>query len=148
EYTDVLEAGVNPLFHFIEHGGQEGRNPHPFFSSSDYLAANPDVAAAGANPLIHYVTSGAAEGRPLRIPVTRIDPTPYAIRMARVEPDEHELSLQSAVSRQFPLQPVISIVVPVYRVSLDVLRSMVESVRTQSYSRWELCLAHGAPEDQ
>ena len=36
---------------------------------------------------------------------------------------------------------------PVYRVPLPILKAMVESVRPQTYSRWELCLAHGEPED-
>ena len=51
---------------------------------------------------------------------------------SRVEPDAQELQLQRAVSRQFLLQPVISMVVPVYRVALPVLKAMVESVRTQT----------------
>ena len=148
EYTDVVEHGLNPLLHFIEFGAKEGRNPHPFFNTANYLAANPDIAADGRNPLIHYVCSGAAEGRPLRIPVSVEDRTPYAVRISRIEPDAEELQLQKAVSRQLPMQPVISVVVPVYRVPLPVLKAMVESVRTQSYARWELCLAHGDPEDR
>ena len=146
EYSDVAESGVNPLFHFLEHGAQEGRNPHPFFNTAAYLAANPDIAADG-NALIDYVTSGAAEGRPLRIPVSQEDRTPYAIRISRIEPDAQELQLQRAVSRQFLRQPVISVVVPAYRVPLPILKAMVESVRMQTYFHWELCLAHGDPED-
>ena len=148
EYTDVADAGINPLLHFIEHGAQEGRKPHPFFNTADYLAANPDVAAAGINALIHYIRSGAAEGRPLRIPAAREDRTPYQVRISRIEPDAQELQLQEAVSRQFLVQPVISVAVPVYRVPLPVLKAMVQSVRTQTYTRWELCLAHGDPEDR
>jgi cellulose synthase/poly-beta-1,6-N-acetylglucosamine synthase-like glycosyltransferase/glycosyltransferase involved in cell wall biosynthesis len=148
EYTDVADCGMNPLIHFIEHGAAEGRNPHPFFSTKDYLAANPDVAATARNALIHYVLSGAAEGRPLRIPMARIDPTPYVVRISKIEPDAEELRLQGSVSRQFLLQPVISVVVPVYRVDFAVLKAMVESAREQTYTHWELCLAHGYPEDQ
>lgn len=33
------------------------------FSTSDYLALNPDVAEAGLDPLEHYLSSGAMEGR-------------------------------------------------------------------------------------
>lgn len=148
EYTDVVEHGLNPLLHFLDFGAQEGRNPHPFFNTAAYLAANPDVAASGANALIHYICDGAAEGRPLRIPVSKEDSTAYAIRMSRIEPGPQELQLQKTISRQFPLQPVISVVVPVYRVPLTVLKAMVQSVRMQTYPRWELCLAHGDPEDR
>ena len=148
EYHDVAEAGLNPLHHFTEYGAQEGRNPHPFFNTAAYLAANPDVAASGSNALIHYVRSGAAEGRPLRLRALQEDRTPYSVRMARIEPGAQELALQRTVSRQLLLQPVISVVVPVYKVPLPVLKAMVESVRTQTYAKWELCIAHGDPEDR
>jgi cellulose synthase/poly-beta-1,6-N-acetylglucosamine synthase-like glycosyltransferase/glycosyltransferase involved in cell wall biosynthesis len=146
QQSDVAEAGLNPLIHFIEHGAAEGRDPHPAFNIENYLAANPDVGASGANPLIHYVTAGAAEGRSLHPEIVR-DHVSYAARIASIEPDKQELQLQRAVSRQLLIQPLISIVVPVYRVPLTVLKAMVESVRTQTYSRWELCLAHGEPAD-
>ena len=147
EYSDVADAGVNPLIHFIENGTHEGRKPHPFFNTSEYLAANPDVAAAGVNALGHYIRSGATEGRPLRVPAIKEDRTPYSVRIAAIEPGAQELQLQKALSRQFLRQPVISIVVPVYKVPLRILKGMVESVRAQTYTKWELCLAHGDPED-
>jgi GT2 family glycosyltransferase len=36
--------------------------------------------------------------------------------------------------------PVISVVIPVFRPPLEFFRKAVESVRAQTYSRWELCL--------
>ena len=60
---DVVQAGVNPLWHYATVGWQEGRNPHPLFDSAFYLAHNPDVAQAGVNPLWHYATVGWQEGR-------------------------------------------------------------------------------------
>jgi GT2 family glycosyltransferase len=36
--------------------------------------------------------------------------------------------------------PTISVVVPVYRPDLALLRSAIDSVRRQTYDRWELCL--------
>ena len=39
----------------------EGRDPHPLFSTSWYLAQNPEVA--GLNPLEHYVRWGCHHGR-------------------------------------------------------------------------------------
>lgn len=29
QYPDIVQAGVNPLVHFLTHGWQEGRSPHP-----------------------------------------------------------------------------------------------------------------------
>lgn len=60
---DVVKAAVNPLKHYLRHGGFEGRDPHPVFDSDWYLVQNPDVAKAGVNPLCHYLRNGASEGR-------------------------------------------------------------------------------------
>ncbi len=60
---DVAAAGVNPLFHYVEFGAAEGRDPDLLFDTSFYLGQNPDVAAAGVNPLEHYINFGADEGR-------------------------------------------------------------------------------------
>ena len=38
-------------------------DPHPLFSRSFYLLANPDVAAAGVSPWLHYQQSGYREAR-------------------------------------------------------------------------------------
>jgi len=43
--------------------------------------------------------------------------------------------------RQFAENPLVSILVPVYRTPLNILRHTIESVRKQSYSNWELCIA-------
>lgn len=62
-YPDVAEARIDPLKHYLFHGGFEGRDPSPKFSSSWYLNAYQDVKDAGLNPLIHYILFGQKEGR-------------------------------------------------------------------------------------
>lgn len=60
---DIQQAGMDPLRHFVAHGGQEGRAPGPQFDSLRYLTRYPDVAEQGVNPLVHYLTQGRDEGR-------------------------------------------------------------------------------------
>ena len=60
---DVYATGMDPAFHYLVHGGREGRNPGPFFSTKAYLARYPDVAEAEVNALLHYETSGRQENR-------------------------------------------------------------------------------------
>ena len=62
-YSDVAEAGIDPVVHYVRFGAKEGRDPAPWFSTSAYLQANPDVAASGVNPFYHYIRHGVAEGR-------------------------------------------------------------------------------------
>jgi hypothetical protein len=60
---DVRAAGVDAAFHYLVHGGREGRDPGPFFSTKAYLARYPDVLEAGLNALLHYETLGRRENR-------------------------------------------------------------------------------------
>ncbi len=43
--------------------------------------------------------------------------------------------------RQFAENPLVSVLVPVYRTPVEILRRTIESVIRQSYSHWELCIA-------
>lgn len=61
--ADVAAAGGDPVRHFLTHGGREGRDPGPHFSTQHYLKLYPDVRESGRNPLIHYLISGIDEGR-------------------------------------------------------------------------------------
>jgi hypothetical protein len=60
---DVRAAGIDAAFHYLVHGGREGRDPGPFFSTKAYLARYPDVAEAGLNALLHFETRGRRENR-------------------------------------------------------------------------------------
>lgn len=64
-YPDVAHAGLDPLGHYLEHGGREGRAAGPAFHGAAYLTLNPDVARAFSHPLLHYLAYGRAEQRPL-----------------------------------------------------------------------------------
>lgn len=60
-YPDVAEAGLDPLAHFVAHGGAEGRKPGPGFDSRWYMDRYSDVRSSGMNPLVHFILRG--EGR-------------------------------------------------------------------------------------
>jgi hypothetical protein len=60
-YPDVAEAGLNPLAHFVAHGGSEGRKAGPGFDSGWYMDHYSDVRPSGMNPLVHFILRG--EGR-------------------------------------------------------------------------------------
>ncbi len=62
-YPDVSHSRLDPVTHYVRHGGAEGRDPSPLFDSQYYLECNPDVAAAGMNPLVHFLRANADEGR-------------------------------------------------------------------------------------
>ncbi len=60
---DVLNSGVDPLWHYIFYGASEGRNPAPWFDTKKYVAKNPDIVASKLNPFCHYIIWGRREER-------------------------------------------------------------------------------------
>ena len=66
QYPDIAdnpESAKNPVLHYLQLGGFEGRNPSKKFDTLWYLEQNEDVALEGFNPLIHYILHGKSEGR-------------------------------------------------------------------------------------
>ncbi len=56
-------SALNAYAHFLATGWKLGLDPSAYFSTSYYLAHNPDVQALGINPLLHFKQLGAAQGR-------------------------------------------------------------------------------------
>jgi len=65
---DVIRDGIDPLEHYLLHGGVEGRRPSRIFDGSRYLERYEDVRSAGLNPLVHYLKFGLVEGRSRGLP--------------------------------------------------------------------------------
>lgn len=63
-YPDIVAAGMDPVYHYLDFGWREGRDPRRNFSTNGYLAFNQEVARAGQNPFIHYLRHGGRKGPP------------------------------------------------------------------------------------
>lgn len=61
-YPDLAVALNEALDHYLLHGVEQRRNPHPLFDTAWYLGRYADVAASGINPLQHYLEQGASRG--------------------------------------------------------------------------------------
>jgi hypothetical protein len=62
-YPDVAEADIDPLFHYVRHGTDEGRRPREDFDTSFYVMHYPDIAGSRLNAFEHYLKYGCNEGR-------------------------------------------------------------------------------------
>lgn len=54
------------------------------------------------------------------------------------------IQIQEQKNRKFSFMPQISIVVPLYKTPEIFLEDLIESVRSQTYQKWELCLSDGS----
>ena len=59
------------------------------------------------------------------------------------KPSEEELERQR--KERFDYEPKLSVVIPVYRTPERYLQEMLESIRSQTYKNWEVCVADGSP---
>ncbi|WP_373355963.1 glycosyltransferase [Pseudoroseicyclus sp. CXY001] len=76
----ALEPAEDLLTDYCAEGWQAGRDPAPDFSTTRYLAHNPDVLEAGINPFAHWILFGRLEERlsaPSAALAERRDQSPY-----------------------------------------------------------------------
>ena len=59
-------------------------------------------------------------------------------------PTEEDLKRQIEASEGFGVKPKFSIVVPMYESDEKLLAELIDSVKAQTYSNWELCLSDGS----
>ena len=78
----------------------------------------------------------------------RMEPeeVPYGPWFEKHKPAESELEKQR--KHTFQKNPVFSVVVPAYKTPVLFLEQMIDSVRSQTYPHWELCIANASPEDR
>jgi GT2 family glycosyltransferase len=72
----------------------------------------------------------------------------YQMRVLRHMLRQHEFDQQRWRARALAYKPTISVLTPVFNTPPDVLKSMLSSVRTQTYPYWELCLADDGSDER
>lgn len=75
-YPDVAQADLDPLDHFMTHGGREGRRAGPDFDCRWYSEKYPDVARSGLHPLVHYLRHGEGRQTTKRVGIRGLKTTP------------------------------------------------------------------------
>ncbi|MEN9666531.1 MAG: hypothetical protein RLZZ326_2894, partial [Planctomycetota bacterium] len=73
--------------------------------------------------------------------------TGYSAWIDAAEPRVYELDSQRDALTGCDSQPLISVLVPVYRVPLEFLAAALDSLSAQTYPHWEACLACADPEE-
>lgn len=71
---------------------------------------------------------------------------PYGPWYEAYIPDKETLEAQK--KHKFDYAPLISITVPAYQTPVEFLRQMIESLISQTYTEWELCIANASPDNE
>lgn len=105
ENSDVRDAGMHPLLHYVDYGWREGRNPSKLFWTSYYRATYEDVRNFDVNPFFHYLTEGRKEGR---------KPNPVGSTLWSRSRAPSEEDWDSACAAKGVSNAVVDVIVPVY----------------------------------
>jgi hypothetical protein len=85
---EVKSKRFDPVVHYLQYGGKEGRDPGPHFSEAGYRALSPDVAVTSLSALEHYESHGRNQGRrllaagPGQATATTTAPDPIVLRQS------------------------------------------------------------------
>lgn len=114
-------------------------------SAIDYLAKFVDLVKTGgissaARIAMQYLSNPAVN------PLTR--KSLYRRWIRNNEPDPKQLEDQKKSANSLPLQPTISLLIPVFNPPLEVLVETLNSVAAQTYPGWECCIANGDPSNR
>lgn len=60
------------------------------------------------------------------------------------EPKDADLKIQ--MKKKFKIAPKISVIVPMYKTKEKFFKELINCMKNQTYTNWELCLADGSPE--
>lgn len=168
---DVAQSGMDPYEHFRLYGEKEGRQP----AADKLIVRNIKRAwlvrtalvvgyrrAGGVSPAIRKALTvlrrGGLDGvkQSLIFLHTQTINTPagfdrnnYSEWLRRYDTitDEKRASMRTSMAK-FPHIPLISVVMPTYNPNPAWLIEAIESVRSQIYPHWELCIADDASTDK
>ena len=82
-------------------------------------------------------TAGAGNGAQ---PSVQADHPEFANFIASREPTPEQLEQQAKAAEAFAYRPLISVILPIYRLPLEVLEETIASLEAQTYPHWQGCL--------
>jgi GT2 family glycosyltransferase len=158
---DVAMNGMDPYEHYVLFGKAEGRRPRPdpfiirninrgriLFLALHAASRSEGGLLSRAKNSLHVLKMEGIEGAKKRIlSLSNQSADSNDIQQAyrnyikSVEPADGELEVMRERQASFSYKPKFSITVPVYNVKEEWLRRFIESVRSQVYPNWELCIA-------
>lgn len=136
KYPDVANSGIDPLHHFITIGARELKKPNSWFDIHKYIVEHKHKMN-GQNPFVHFLINNH------NTDVLEFDPYREWINRYENENDYASNEILQEIN-SWPNKPKISIILPTYNTEIKYLKQAVNSVKSQYYDNWELCIADDA----
>ena len=137
QYPNVANANIDPLTHYLFHGGAEGKYPSTKFNGNQYLNQNQTLIKQNINPLAHYILKGKKEGQ-------KTYPVNYH------QQKEHILknNLLYLHNYKFTKEPLVSIIILNRNGQHHLKRLFKNFKNTTNYENYEIIIVDNASTDQ
>ncbi len=149
-YPDV--AGSDPVWHYLENGWREGRNPSEKFCTRRYQRRYLGDGDA-INPLVHYLLIGRDRGYEIASSLSRThEAWGYTSPTEWIALFEERLAERNAALKTMDLSratpgdaPTFSIIMTVYDTDPEFLNQLADTIQAQAYPFFEwLILDNGS----
>lgn len=132
---------THPLWHYLQHGVYEGRDPTPYFDTKFYINTYPDVVCSKLNPFYHYCVHGQHENR-----LTYNHQERSLNKLKDVTKSDFISIYQAGLNEVDTREPLVTIIVPNYN-HAPYLKYRLESIYNQTYSNYEVLLLDDCSQD-
>lgn len=124
--------------HYLKSGNKNNLSPASFFDSEYYKS---QLKRETENPFLHFVKYGSQNG--LMPNSKRLESDDYIIAE-----QNYINSLNQDIANNFEVKPLISIIIPVYKPKIEYFKKAIQSIESQLYSNYEVCIADDFSEDK
>jgi GT2 family glycosyltransferase len=151
-YPDVKQSGINPLLHYIKFGLNEGRLKNAIVQTSELPLQSHRLSQFVLRLLSKKNLPFRETGKKI---ILRIFPSlraSYNRSLLSYDLWINRFDTLSAIDKKrmtesigrMPVHPLISVLMPVYNPKPEWLKAAIDSVISQIYPHWELCIADDA----
>ncbi len=138
--NDTIAAMENSKFWKMRNYYQRIKEPLKLFNGSNIRKSVGCIKNQGLKGFINKVREEISNNGPVTVKGIAYSNN-YDAWIAQHEPSQRELNMQRKTG--FTIEPKISIAVPTFNTPREFLIEMIESVLSQTYNKWELCIADG-----
>lgn len=137
QYPNVANANIDPLTHYLFHGGAEGKYPSTKFNGNKYLNQNPHLIKNNTNPLAHYILKGKKEGQ-------KTHPINYNQQKNKILKN----NLLYLHNYKFKKEPLVSIIILNRNGQHHLKRLFTKFKENTNYNNYEIIIVDNASTDQ
>lgn len=138
QYDDIRSSQIDPLLHYVSYGFRETRNPNLIFDTIKYRILN--ELDERMNPLEDFIINGKIHNRQIGFNENYEVISEFGIDKQYLTINKIKKYLSSRNHLKIADNIKVSLILPVYKSDILLLKECIDTVINQSYTNWELVI--------